>query len=948
MRFSRLLIATGSLVALSLQAQTPTPRAVPLDSVRDDRGFDFYARGPYRPGVPRPDSILGYGIGTHHTQYAWQERALLAIANAAKDRVVVESIATTNELRTMRLFIVSSPENIAKLPEIRADLDRLADPRGATPAELDAIAARVPVVVWFSGSVHGDEVPGFEASMPLLYQLAASNEPATVAALQKAIVVINPSSNPDGHERFATWYNSIEVGSPDPQSIEQQYAQPWSVRGRFNHYRFDMNRDVFATTQKEVQGLVRGMLRWHPMVAADLHGYTTQFFMAPAARPINEAIGQQAVDWLNRIGRGNAAAFDQHGWGYYVRDVFDLFYPGYWDTWPSLNGAIGMTYETDGGPALLKRRDDGTLLSLRDGISKHYVASLATLQTSASGAQDRVRGWLRFREGAVSDGRTGAVRRIVIDPGKDPARAASLAAMLLREGIEVRRASAPFSVARARSYADDASGTHRFDAGAYIVDLAQPQGRLARTLFEADPRLDPAFAQAQVDKYRRNIRRGKKEETSEGYEFYDITAWALPVAFGVDAYATDDDAPVRGDLLTLPAPDIGISGLAKAEQLPVDVGGGVTGEKQAQVAFLFTSETNGALGLAWHLLDEGYRVAIATQPIEAGGKTWPRGTYVVRVGRNDATLAARLDQLAREAAVTVTGISSGFPEVAQYGIYSEPTVSLTTPKLAVLADEGVDNTSYGAVWWSLEKRYGIRFTPISLRTLGSGDLSKYNVVLVPDASGSQLQSRLGKDGLDHLKEWLRNGGTLITMGGASEWAARESNGLTSARLVGGDEAKDTAGIAGPRDSTARGRQRAAESADRAVESMGPIVSPSASNAAPQPVPGAHFDVQLDRTHWLTFGYDRPRLTVMLQGSTFLKLSKEGSNVAVFPTSGTLRRGGFTWPENTERLLRGTAFLIEEPIGDGHVVLFTNEPMFRGWWRALDRLVLNGVVLGPTF
>ena len=126
-----------------------------------------------------------------------------------------------------------------------------------------------------------------------------------------------------------------------------------------------------------------------------------------------------------------------------------------------------------------------------------------------------------------------------------------------------------------------------------------------------------------------------------------------------------------------------------------------------------------------------------------------------------------------------------------------------------------------------------------------------------------------------------------------------------------------------------------------------MTSPTASNAAPIELAGSHFDVVLDRTHWLTNGYEQPRLTVLMSGSSFYKLSKEGSNVAVFPTTGALYRAGFTWPNNTERLLRGTAFLIEEPIGGGHLVMFANDPMFRGWWRALDRLVLNAVVLGPA-
>ena len=217
----RLILALLLTLSLPLAAQHPWD-----NPLRDDAQFSFYDRGPYRTSVPRPESILGFNVGESHTQYHLQERVLLAIAESAKDRVRVEEIGVTNERRTMRIYIVSSPENIARLDAIRADLDRIADPRGATQAQLDAVIARTPAVVWFSGSVHGDEVPGFEASMQLLYHFAATEEPATLEKLKDAIVIINPSSNPDGHERFAVWSNSIAVGSPENEAIEPPRGQP--------------------------------------------------------------------------------------------------------------------------------------------------------------------------------------------------------------------------------------------------------------------------------------------------------------------------------------------------------------------------------------------------------------------------------------------------------------------------------------------------------------------------------------------------------------------------------------------------------------------------------------------------------------------------------------------------------------------------------------------------
>jgi hypothetical protein len=961
-------LAVGSAASAVVEAQLPPSLR---DSVgRDDRNFSFYSRGPYRPGVPRPESILGYNVGDLNTQFALQERVLLAIAGAARDRVRVEEIGWTNERRAMRLYVISSPENIARIDAIRSDLARLADPRSVPAGDRDALIARTPAVVWINESVHGNEAPGFETAMHTLYQLAASDEPATVEALRNVVVVLNPSTNPDGHERFAVWYNSIHVGAPESFALE--HNEPWSIQGRFNHYRFDMNRDVMTTTQREAQALVRNMLRWPPMVAIDQHGQTTNYFFPPTAAPMNENLraGGSFQRWMEIFGRGNAAAFDRYGWMYYSRDVFDFFGPFYWDSWPSLTGAIGMTYETDcgGWKGVLWRRDDGSLCSFRDGIAKHFVAALATIETTATRRADRVRDWFAFREAAVNEGRTGRMRRVVFLPGRDPGRAAELAATLLRSGIEVRRAGDAFSSTRAHPYASGAVGTRRFEAGAYVVDLAQPLGRAARSVLEPAPAMDTAFARTQIEKQLRNARRGGNV-SREGYEFYDVTAWSLPVTFGVEAYWTEDAAPVNGPLLTVPAEQVvaaansssngpatpqGLVRRTSVGTLPVAVPSGVVGARPARSAYVFTADRNGASRLAYHLLVEGYRLGAASQPLDAGGRRWPRGTYVVRTARNDSSIHRRIEQLARESGVEVTGVTTAFTEGGgQHGIGGESVQDLRAPRVAIVGDEGVSQTGYGAVWWSLEHRYGLRFTPVAARWLAAGDLSQFNVIIIPDASAGALNRILGTEGTNRIRSWLQTGGTLVTMGGATAWAARENVNLTSARILGPDVKPDSAPSASTRptaDTSGAGARRRERTTDRATlaEDLLAATSPTASDASPVPLPGSHFDVVLDRTHWLTHGYEEPRITVMLEGSTFLKLSREGANVGVFPSTGPLHRAGFVWPGNTERLLRGTAFLIEEPVGDGHLVAFANEPLFRGWWHALDRLVMNAVVLGPSY
>ncbi len=293
----------------------------------------------------------------------------------------------------------------------------------------------------------------------------------------------------------------------------------------------------------------RAFLEWNPQVAVDHHGQPSQFFFPPAALPVNPNLPpEQTERWLAAFGRANAAQFDQRNWDFYVRDIFDLFYPGYWDSWPALQGATGMTYETDAGgwKGLRWKRDDETIVTFRSGIAKHFVASLTTLATAAANREARLRDFYEFKRTAIEEGRTGRVRRFVILPGRDPGRAAELIENLLRAGVEVKRATAPFRSARAHDYSgkDAPAATRDFPAGAYVVDLAQPAKRIAKALLEVHTPQDDAFQREQLARFARNERRGRgglKEE----YGFYDITSWSLPLAFGVDAYWTEDDAAVR-------------------------------------------------------------------------------------------------------------------------------------------------------------------------------------------------------------------------------------------------------------------------------------------------------------------------------------------------------------------------------------------------------------------
>jgi hypothetical protein len=934
-------------------------------SQRDDSRFDFYARGAYREAVPRPQSILRYDVGEFHTNYAMMERVLEKIAQAAPDRVRVMDMGQTNEHRMMHLVAISAPENIQRLDEIKSNIARLSDPRKTSTEEAQRIVSSSPLVVWLAYTIHGNESASFETMMQVVYQLAASTEPATLDILKNCVVLINVCENPDGHERFVTWYNANAVGDPNPLAAE--HREPWSIYGRYNHYRFDLNRDNASSTQVETRHMQRAYLEWNPQVLVDHHGQPPQYFFPPAAQPVNPNLPpEQTARWMSEFGRANAAAFDAHNWDYYVRDVFDLFAPFYWDSWPALSGATGMTYETDGGgfKGIRWKRDDDTIVTLRSAIAKHFVASMTTLDTATRNREARLRDYYDFRRSAIEEGRTGKMKRIVLLAGRDAGNTNELVQILLRAGIEVGVTREQFGSGSAHSYMGrEISAARSFPAGSYIIDLAQPQKRLIKALLEPHTEQDASFIREQLARFARNERRGSGA-LKEGYAFYDITSWSLPLAFGVETYWTEDASAVQRSPASL------------ADASSASAGGLQNG--RAQIAYIIPYETNAASSLAYRLQREGFRIAVATRALNAGGRQWPRGTIVVRVSRNPDTLHDAIQRLSRETGALVWGVNSGFYETGETGVGSEDIATLKPPRIIMVADEGVDQSSYGALWWLFDQS-GVDFTPMTISSIKRAELDRYNVIIIPDGSPDRYFSSFGKGGIETLRAWVQGGGTLICIKGAAVFAALKDVNLTSSRLVGSDEDEDKGqkpeeDKAEPQPSptpqtdatgsaqtgtrrrqqgagqTATEQQREASDQTEKLEGIAPelplIASPSARpGVVPEAVPGAIMRATIDHTTYLTYGYEDAQIPVLVNSGYFFRPSKEGTNAVIFSPDQNqpLRLSGFVWPNNTERLLRGTAYVIEEHAGRGHVILFAEEPNFRGIWRTTVRLFFNSIL-----
>ncbi len=493
---------------------------------------------------------------------------------------------------------------------------------------------------------------------------------------------------------------------------------------------------------------MRSFFEWNPQVLVDHHGQPSQFFFPPAALPINPNLPQPATNkWLDTFGRANAAAFDKNKWDYYVRDIFDLFYPGYWDSMPSLNGAIGMTYETDGGgfKGLRWTRDDGTIVTLRSAIAKHFVASLTTLETVSKNKQSRLQDYYAFRRDGLNDLSKEKMKRIVILPDKDRVKTAEMIETLRRSKIEVKVANSSFSSNTAHTYfqKNAPAANKTFPAGSYIIDLNQPQKVWIKALLEQETPQDDAFVRDNLERFRRNERRGKSAN-KESYGFYDITAWSLPLAFGVDAFWTEDAGNVNANIVS-------------DDYLNSQKAGNVSGT--AQIAYVFPYDSDAAAVLALRLLKDGYRVSVSTRTLNAGGRNYKEGAFVVRVTRNEESVHNAIRNLARELGVNVSAVNTGYTEEGDTGVGGENVYPLSAPKIAMVADEGVDQTSFGSIWWTLD-RYGIKFTPMTIANIKSGALKNYNVLIMPDGVPSRYFSAFGSGGISGLKEWVNGGGSF--------------------------------------------------------------------------------------------------------------------------------------------------------------------------------------------
>ncbi len=844
----------------------------------------------YDDSIPTPREVLGYEIGEDFTEHLRMTQ-YMRLLEQASDRVRVFRVGESIERRELLLVAISSAENMTRLEEIRERVAELRDPRKTSLGRAREIAASTPAVSWMNFANDGNESAAFEAGIRMAYQLAAGTDPTTLKILTESIVVIYPAHNPESHSRYVAWMKASATGSPDPQA--QEHRRDWRMDTNNNHYQIDLNRDAVFLSQVESRVIVSQIHRWNPVVFVDFHGNPDRFFFPPWAVPVNTHLDDRARHWVNVYGRNIADAFDRQGWAYFTHNVFDLHYPGYYDSYPSLNGATGMTFETDGGgnKGLAYRLPDGRITTFLDGILHHFAAGMATLLTTAESRQERLLDFYRFRSSGLEEARREPVKQYVLVPGPDPVPAADLAHLLELHGIEVQRAGRAFSSRAAHDYFGGEATARDFPAGAYVIKTAQPQKRLLRTLLDRESPLEEEF----LEQARRNQAYNEsvgERAPKKRLGFYDITAWSLPLAYGVESYWTEDEysGPVQE---------------ARPEAGPAE-------PRRARFAYLFPWNSRAATRVVNALWDLDHQVSLATESFLIDGTRFPAGTVVVRQQSNSPELHANLSRLALQEGLNVTPVDSAWVTEG-WDLGDRSVVDLKAPSIAVITEEPTRVTAYGAIWFLLEQTYRIPFTPLKAADLAGSDLSRYDVLVLPDGSAAGYGRHWGEETVERLRNWVREGGSLVCIKGAAEWAARKNVDLTSARVR--DRTREEKGE-GKSEEEAKGRRL-------------------------PPVPGALLRLEVDTRHYLGLGVDGP-VTVLLRSDHVFEPTSQGARVAEFPKENAIV-AGFTF-EASRPALAGAPFLWDEPVGQGHVICFADDVTFRTFLQGAHRLFLNSLLL----
>jgi len=810
--------------------------------------------------IKSPDEFLGYALGSHFTPHYKVVDYFKYVASATKNIKLIE-YGKTNEGKPLLVGIISSMENMDRLEQIR--LNNLTLASGLTKPNVNL--NEQPTLLWLSYNVHGNEANSTETAMKVLYTLSADINEKTKAYLKNTVVIIDPCLNPDGRDRYVNFFNSTVGKVPNPNPSAREHIEPWAS-GRTNHYYFDLNRDWAWQTQIESQQRLALYNKWMPQVHVDFHeqSYNEPYYFAPAAEPVHQDITQWQKDFQVFVGKNNARYFDEQGWKYFTKERFDLLYPSYGDTYPLYNGAIGMTYEQGGiRGGLSVITNDGDTLTLKDRIAHHFATSISTLEIASQYHHKLMDEYQKYFQKNLTTA-PGIYKTFIIKPD-NLYRLKKLTELLQKNNIQF--AFGGEKTGKAFSYAHQKEENFTVGRNDLVINVLQAKAVLINVLLEPQTFVTDSNT-------------------------YDITAWALPYVYGLNAFASKESFNGKYTFVEEKAP--------------------VTAVIENPLGWVLNWGNANDLNLLIALQKANIKVRQANQEFTVNGKAYPSGSLLVLRKENqlrDRDVKNTILMLCKNFGVVAQPVSSGFVEKGRdFGSSVYPLIP--EAKIAIASGPEVSSLNLGEVWFYLEHDLNLNVNLINTKDINNLDVNKINTLILADGSYSNLIN-------DGLKGWIEKGGKLVLLEGAIE-SVIDKKGFEIKK-------KDSLTLKKQDKATANRllyKNKDQDSYDTAI-------------------PGAIYRVNMDDSHPIAYGIGKTYYTLKTDNKIYEPLLK-GLNVGLLNEKSFM--AGLAGSKVKENLKSGLLIGVQD-FGRGHVVYVAQNPLFRNFWESGKQLFNNIVFLG---
>ena len=819
---------------------------------------DYYykEKAPFNLDIPTPEAFLGYEIGEHHTRHDLIVAYLVKLAEVS-NRASIEIYGATHEKRKLVMFTVTSPENLKNLEAIKSSHLQFVNP-AKSPKNYE----EVPVFIQLGYNVHGNEPSSSEAALLAAYTLVASNSLEVLNYLEKSVIFIDPTINPDGRDRHTQWVNQYQAKTLVSDNIDAEHMEAWP-RGRTNHYWFDLNRDWLLAVHPESQGKLKWMHTWYPNVVTDFHemGTNSHHFFEPM-KPIGSLdpiMPKENYEDLNDLFAPYFSdALDKIGSLYYTKESFDGTYPGYGSSYPDLQGGLALLFEQASSRGHIQDTDYGKI-TFAFTIRNQFTSTFATIKAAVEN-----KGYLRkyqqefFKSSLTKKAKSG-FSGYEFQEKYDQNRKKAFIAQLLTHKIKVYK-----------------------KGDTYTVPLKQPQHRMVQTMFET------------YDKFRDSV-------------FYDASAWSVANFYNIK-YKGVKSVKLGTEVTS-------VKGIVQNIKI-----------KKAAYAYIVNWDDYNTPAALYYMQSKGLKVAAAFKPFTIntfnGEINFNYGSLLIPVGKQKKSSAV-VHQIILEAQekfkVPVFGTNSGY-SLKGIDLGSNNFRVLKKPKVAMLIGEGVSSYEAGEVWHLLDTRIHMPITKIRMNNYSRANLDTYNTLVMVSGNYNQLDSLKRQK----LKNWTAKGNTLITIAGGSKW-------LIDKKMVKESLTKDA------------NLKVKKEEKEKKVTKRLPYVEAS-EHIGRERLGGAIFEVDLDLTHPLGFGYRSSKLPVYKNNLVFLAPSKNAyATIAKYTENPHI--DGFISKNNLEKFIKPSASIIVSAIGKGRVVLFADNPNFRGAWYGTNKLFLNALFFG---